>query len=398
MKIQKETIAITTLLATGALSLPVLTSGFLAGQLLGMRVASLFISASAAIITALAVISAYTGSAFAQNTVVLAKKHFGHIGVIMVSVALAIALTGWFAIQTIFICDAAKSLFPMIPSTLCILSIGALLTLTRMLDLAHLGRIAASLAIPLAVIIGLILMYLPSHPTTINATLSNSILAFGGLLGTTITATLELPILYESTKLPKQALLSSIGIFGLFIPLIQIIGATIGARSGSGADIIETLVTSIPGGCKVVAILIVCSGIIANLLNLFSSSESLKSIFPSLGSKRSIIVAGGAGTFLALLPITHNLLSFFSLLTVSAGSLSLIMVHTYLMKLRNQSRRILRPKQALVIWLSASAAGIISQILETTHPLLNPLITTFVITSALIALQIKTPVKQRISS
>ncbi len=397
MKLQKETIAITALLATGALSLPVLTSGFLAGQLLGLGISSLIISITAIIIGTLAGISAHTGSAFTQNTIALAKQHFGHIGIIMVSIALAIALTGWFAIQIIFICDTAKSLLPIIPTALCIIGIGGLLTLTRMLELTHLGKIAAGLSIPLAIIIGLIVIHLPSHHTSINATLANSILAIGGLLGTTITATLELPILYESTKLPKQAMLSSIGVFGLLIPLIQLIGATIGARSGTDADIIKTLVTSIPGGNNVVATLIICSGIIANLLNLFSSSESLTSIFPKLGRKRSIIVAGSAGTLLALLPITNNLLSFFSLLTVSAGSLALIMVHTYIMKLRNQSRRILQPKQALVIWLSASAAGIISQILETTHPLINPLITTLVITSALIALQIKTPIKQRIS-
>ena len=398
MKVQKETVAITTLLATGALSLPVLTSGFLAGQLLGTSIASFLISISAAIIATLAGISAYTGSAFKANTIILAKKHFGNIGIIMVAFALAVALTGWFSVQTIFICNALSSLVPMISGPICIVSIGILLTLVRMLGLAGLGIIAAGMSLPLGIVMGQVIMHLPTQATVVTSTAANILLTVGGLLGTTITATLELPILYESIAKPRDAVLSSLIIFGFCVPAIQALGAYIGSHGEVDADIISTLVTSIPGGTTMVAVLIICSGVIANLLNLFSSSQSLKSIVPSLGTRTSIGIAGGAGTLLALLPIQTNLLQFFSLLTVSAGSLSLIMIHTYIMKIFHQSRKILTSQQALIIWLCATAMGIISQNFAVAHQLLNPLITALVITSALLALQPKSPLKQWIAS
>ncbi len=384
MNIQKDLLAITILLSASAISLPILTSGFLAGQALGFLPASLCIFIAGSLVSIIASLSSYIGAKTHKDTLFLAKEYFGTVGIVMVAISLAIALTGWFAFQLYCICSTLQTLYVNMPIHLCIFLFGSILILFRLLGIKKIGFIAVICSPPLLGILVFVATQISTIPDIIHIIHPATVLlTIGGLLGTTITATLELPILYQTIQQPKQAIISCLSIFGIFIPGLQILGAYIGTATAT--DLLPFLVQSLPQGEATCALLIIISSMLANILNLYSSSKTVERLIPSLGTTKSTFLAGISGICLARSPILRNSMVFFSLLTVAAGSLTILFTYTHLQKIK-KTKRSITPMHALYIWIGAIIGAFFSQYIPAQNLFINPLLTGIVITTTLVVL------------
>lgn len=277
----------------------------------------------------LAVVGSITGIVGAANRLtsyMLIKFVFGRNGAKLVNVAFAVALFGWFGVNTDLFSGAAAELslqlFGVIPAVWALeIGAGILITASTLLGFRLLNRMSAVFVpVLFVVIVFLLIRGLDAGTNGLAATLFDSSMTLGqgisAVVGSFIVAVVLMPDFTRFARSKRSAVTASFLPF-LFLSTFVYVAAAI---AGSAVAESDALAVMLALGMGFAAFsLLVLSSWIAGVINLYSCSLCLNSVFTGYAEWRIVVASGIAGTIAASFNLLESFTTFlFSLAIIFA--------------------------------------------------------------------------------
>ena len=294
--------------AGGAICLPIFVIGNLLGEKYGFHSAIIAIALGNFILFGLGALAAYASGRDRKSTASYAVEIFGFIGKGFFSLAMSLAMMGWFAIQLNLMGEGILSVLPFsVPLIVVNLVLGLLITLVSFKGIKGLNDLS-NLSMPILLLtIGYGIYSVRETPPMEN----NQPLSLGGIslvLAAAIGAVVDLPTFFREARTSRDGIIASCLLFLFVIPCLEGIGVYLSFHSEGGSLLkVLTSAGNSPIWSLWVAFFLVLAGWTTNQANLYSASVSLESLFPSLNAFFRLAFLGLFGTLLSLINIEENL-------------------------------------------------------------------------------------------
>ena len=306
---------------SGYVSLPALMIGFMLCKNFGIGAAISSIVIANLLLALLAIPIATNALKHQLTSAERVEQLFGKNAGKISALALALALTGWFAIN---IEAASKTLPSNIFSNLLV---GGFITLVVSYGIESLRKIA-NLIVPIfgfAIIASLAFLL---EGSSISLTLAlPSISAVMIAFAVPFTILFDLPTYYRFAKSKFDSIASIV--ISLFITMsaLQIVGCLFCLLANGQGDIVSALVNleSSPFSALNIAS-IVLGTIIVNNCNLYSAAANLSVLLPKLGFKTRVLLIGSIGTVLSYFQLIENLAVTLDAITVLIASITSLLI------------------------------------------------------------------------
>ena len=276
-----------------------------------------------ALLGILAAFCAYVGAATGLSTSMISRFTFGSSGAKFVSLFLALALLGWFGVQTGFFADNAfvvvqEALGLSVPIPLLAAIGGILMTSTAFYGFKAFEKLSLW-AVPLLLILIFLTIILAANQFGFDALSApvDNIYSYGMAISLAIsvfiTGAVISPDISRWAKTKKDAILASF--FGFFIGnsfmiIVSIILSRIMDES-SLTNIMIMVGLGVPG-----ILVIILAQWTTNTSNAYSSGLSLAVIFSKTNKDLLTLIAGLTGTLLAVFGIYDNFMSFLNIVSM----------------------------------------------------------------------------------
>ncbi len=306
------------------ISIPVFLFG---GQLgIGLRFDQLIPAAfcGAAIIAVPGMLTARLGAITRCSTPLIARLTFGNKGTIFITMVIAIAMTGWWGVQTEMFATAVvqlgKTLFQTeLPGWLTIILGGSAMIVTVALGFRAIGKLSY-IAVPLLLVgLGYALSTLgePGSLSALTAYAPSMPMGFGVAVATVagafVVGAVANPDYSRYARTPAHALGYAGVDYAINYPLLLIICGVLAVKFGDHDIITHLAPASIDW---IIFVMMMVATWAANDCNLYSSSLALANILPNISRPVLAIAAGMIGIASSLLHIAEHLVSFLSFLGI----------------------------------------------------------------------------------
>lgn len=350
----------------GVICLPVILVGQTISQSYGFTSAVFSILIGNAILLFLGLISAKMSHESRKTTIDNALEYFGEKGVSFFALTMGVTLLGWFAIQLnmmslsvldLLAIEASRSIWLLFLN----IFLGILITVVALYGLRALN-ILADLSLPLLIAtLGYALFTVEEK-----APLQEPAFSLGGVslvIAIFIAGIIDLPTYFRHARSSKDGMISILIIFGLALPLLEIVGVYLasGYVEGSILDVLKR-----NNGVLWnlwIALFLILAGWTTNNLNLYSAVVCLESLLKKQTTRNCTLLAGGVGTFLSCFNLLNHLELALDLMGVLVASMGIVIITRYLIVQFNGPP--ISPNDErwhLVAWILGIAVGFYSLI------------------------------------
>lgn len=275
------------------------------------------------ILGVLAAFCAYVGTATGFSTSMISRFTFGASGAKFVSFFMAVALLGWFGVQTGFFAENASAIFQHafhinVPLPLLAALGGILMTSTAIYGYKAIEKLSAW-AVPLLLILIFLTIGLAVNKygtEALSAPVDNIFtmgMAISLAISVFITGAVISPDISRWAKTKKDAVLASfIGFFvgNSFMIIVSMILSRI-----MDEDSLTTIMIMVGLGVPGILVLILAQWT-TNTSNAYSSGLSFAVIFTKVHKGLLTLIAGILGTLLAVLGIYNNFINFLTIMSM----------------------------------------------------------------------------------
>lgn len=313
--------------AGGAICLPIFIIGHALVEKQGEYPAYLSILIGNLFLLFLGILSALRAVDLRASSAELAALVFGAKGKIIFGLSMIVSMIGWFGIQLNMMGEAFSFIFPFVDAKLASFIFGIGITLLGVLGLKGLSRFANA-SVPFLALTILFAILNASPDTSKIQDLNFSYLENISLvIAASLAAVIDLPTFFKDAASKKDALLGTIALFGICLPLLEAAGAYLSAK-GHGDNFLETLlVHSDLLSWKIwVSFFVLLAGWTTNNINLYSASISLKSLLPKASPFLSLLGLGFFGIAFSLVPFLTEVAVLLEIIGMILGSLGGIII------------------------------------------------------------------------
>lgn len=370
------------------------------------------------ILGALAAFCAYVGQVTGFSTSMISRFTFGISGAKFVSFFMAVALLGWFGVQTGFFAENASAIFQYsfqvnVPLPLLAALGGILMTSTAIFGYKAIEKLSAW-AVPLLLLLIFLTIGLAINQfgaEALSAPVDNVFtmgMAISLAISVFITGAVISPDISRWSKTKKDAILASfIGFFvgNSFMIIVSMILSRI-----MNEDSLTTIMIMVGLGLPGILVLILAQWT-TNTNNAYSSGLSFSVIFTKINKGVLTLIAGILGTLLAVLGIYNNFINFLTIMSMFITPIAGVYTasyyfgkHKYFTVAVGQDRNFkLLPLLAWVLgaivnWMTSPGPSGLELFNFTTIPALDSFIVAFIAQSIFILLIKITDRKEKISS
>jgi purine-cytosine permease-like protein len=325
---------------SGYVSLPALMIGFILCQNYGFSTALSSIIIANLLLSLLAIPIANNALLHRQTSAERVEFLFGKNAGKISSLALALALVGWFAINL----EAASKTLPN--NIYNNLLMGGFITFAVSYGIESLRRIA-NFIVPIfgCAILASLSFLLKDESISLSLALP-SISAVMIAFAAPFTILFDLPTYYRFAKSKFDSIASIV--ISLFITMsaLQFVGCLFCLVANGQGDIVSALVNLESSELSALNIVsIVLGTIIVNNCNLYSASANLSVLLPKLSFKTHVLLLGTIGTTLSYFQLMENLAVTLDAITVLIASITSLLILEALvgakLKIKNGSFAIL---------------------------------------------------------
>ncbi len=365
----------------GTICLPVIMVGQIVCQKFGWLAALLSIGAGNLFLLGIGYILASLSTFRPRTTVEHAASYFGDRGRPLFASLMMLSMLGWFGIQLNVMSMSCQQLLLMMGVSLSPIflniGIGALISAIMCFGM----KAMKGLSYVAAPLLGFTLLYaLLSSQGSVPSAEPLGFSWLGGLsliIGANIAAVIDLPTYFRHAKSEKSAKVCILLLYGLVVPLIEIVGVYLSAVKGGGS-ILEVLQAG-HGALWMIwtSFFVLLSGWATNNANLYSSIASSYSLPGQMRPMLRTVALGAIGTTIACFNPLGNIESILDLLGVTIGGMGAVILANYLLEKKKIPTRF-----SMLSWISGVAIGLCSAFFHwtiTTVPALDAFIASFLI-------------------
>lgn len=319
------------ILIGGSLCLPVIMVGFELAQIFGTVEAIMSIGIGNLLLCAMALLMAKITLISRSTTLGLAIQAFGRTGLPWFALMLVALMLGWFAIQLDVISTNIQLLIVQygsvnIPQWINCLIIGSLMICVSLTGLRMISTLASYILLPLIVTIMMALgsSWLREGTMVVNP----SMLTVGSLcasisivLATMLALVLDLPTFIRMAQSKRDAYKGLCITFILGVPLIELVGVVFASFGGAENSLMHHLLSGSYAWQLLASTCFIVTGVISNVLNLYSAAASLQTAMPQYSLRGYSVVGGILASCVAALGIVHNVTVFLDALGIFMGSM-----------------------------------------------------------------------------
>ena len=349
----------------GVICLPVIMIGQTLSQSYGFFPAVISILIGNAILLVLGIITAKMSVANRKTTMGNAEEYFGAKGMSFFALALMISLVCWFGIQlnmmSLGVCDllsldASNGVWSLFLNV----ALGFVMTGVALYGIKAVS-ILANLSLPFLLITIGYAIFTVDSTQAVQTTIPFSLGGASLVIALAIALVTDLPTYYRHASTSKDGFWSIVLIFGLVLPVLEIIGVYLASGHSEG-NILDVLKRE--GGtlwnCWI-AIFLILAGWTTNNVNLYSSSISLQAIFKEFSEKKATLYVGLAGTALSCFNLLGHFEFVLNLMGIFIGSMGAVVLTRYVMSIYfNMPLSSNDYPRCLLAWTLGAAAGFIS--------------------------------------
>jgi purine-cytosine permease-like protein len=135
------------------------------------------------------------------------------------------------------------------------------------------------------------------------------------LMGGAIFSVIDLPTFFYEAKSVGDVKKAVVVTFLVMIPLVEMSGIFLAQQ---GDNLVQVLSQSTGGA--IVTAFIIGSGLMVNMMNLYSASKAIQGFFTSFTDTKALVVATGIGTVFTMLPVVENLETVILLMATAASA------------------------------------------------------------------------------
>ena len=306
-------------LVNGALAfaVPGLVTGLELGGALGLQRSLYAFLIGGLLLAIMGSVTGIIGASCRLTSYMLIKFVFGRNGAKFVNIAFALALFGWFGVNVDLFSGAAEQVsliyFGVSPE-IWVLEIGAgiLITASTIFGFRLINRLSA-VFVPILFLVTVFLLYrgleMGSNDQAVSLYDSSMTLGQGisAVVGSFIVAVVLMPDFTRFARSNKSAVVAS------FLPFLVLSSFVYIAAAVAGYAVAETdaLTVMLALGLGFAAFsLLILSSWITSVINLYSCSLCLSSVFTPFAEWRIVVVSGIAGTLAASLNFLDSFASF----------------------------------------------------------------------------------------
>lgn len=322
-ELKQSWVTLSCLQLSGALSLPVLMIGYYLGQhftvgtyLLQLALGNSFLFCLSALYSSVIVEKKI-------STIEFAQRLFGPSGTYFCAFGIALSLLGWSAIQMHLLASPSQK-----PYLGCLLA-GVLVYFLTRKDLNFLAR-ATSLFLPLTI---LSLIYLlattpQTEPFSHLGKSENFILGLMMVITAGSGLLFDLPTFYRHSSTTKDALISLILVFLVFLPLIEGLGIFLARHYNNSNSWIQGFINSLnlPS-----LLFLMISGIMGTCLNLYSATLIINRTL-GFSYRRILLTCCLISSFLAMTNLEQQFSVFLELINLNAEVITILTLGYLLFK------------------------------------------------------------------
>jgi cytosine permease len=308
----------------GVIALPAFVLGAELGASLGLVRAFYSMAVGGLILTAVAALTGTVAARSRLTTTMLTQFAFGRLGSRVVNAVLVITMLGWFGVTAslfgVSLDSAIGRMTGVSAGATPYTILGSLLVIaTTVFGFSALKKLA-ELVVPMLVLFLVTIDSMAMRQTSWGAMLASRGtgtsfgLAVSAVVGGLIVAATVFPDMCRFARSPGDGRLAAVMGFAAAVPVVLIM-TTIPSVATGKKDLITVMLdlrVAIPAFC-----VIVFAAWTTNSTNLYSSSLGLSVIFPRVARWRLCIVAGAAGTAMAVSGILDHFIPFLILLSIT---------------------------------------------------------------------------------
>lgn len=318
----------------GVICLPVIMIGQTLSQTYGFSSAVAAILLGNFLLLLLGFISVKMSHEKRKTTMENAIDFFGEKGVVFFALTMGLSLLGWFAIQLNMMSLSVLDLLSVHsarPLWLLILNItlGLLITAVALNGLKALN-LFANVSLPLLFLTLSYALYTVEKSPSISARL----FSIGGtslVIAMAITLVIDFPTFFRHARTAKDGYISNLIIFGLALPLLEIIGVYLaeGKSDGSILDVLKR--DNGPLWNMWIASFLILAGWTTNNLNLYSGVMCLTSVLKNISERLSTLCFGILGTFLSCFNLLNHIEIVLDVMGIFIASMGAVILTRYLL-------------------------------------------------------------------
>jgi len=305
----------------------------------GRLIAGLLVGS--AILTAIAILTSVVGSRTRLSSYLLARVAFGTRGSMLLNLAFAVSLVGWFGVNLNLFGQALSRLMPALigysgPEWPVELVAGLVMTGTTLVGLKAINRLSYVIVPVLILVCGLMFVRTLGHGDIggILRLAPATGMSFGdavsAVVGGVIVGAVIMPDTCRFIGPARGAVWTSVLTYFITNGLVMLIGG-LAALALHRDDMLE-LMLAMGLGAGAFAIVIGSSWLL-NALNLYSAALSVDAALPSLPRAWTTLFCGALGTLAAFLGLLEHFLSFlFYLSIVFVPVASIIVLDCFLLR------------------------------------------------------------------
>jgi cytosine permease len=356
-----------------AITIPAFLTGAELGLAMGLDKVGIAIPAGSLFLCVIGCLAAVIAAQSRLTTYMIIQFSFGSSGAKLVNLIISITIFGWFTVTASFfgesIQQAMIEIWGIDSNLSLLIIIGSLLVVaTTVFGFKAIDKLAL-LAVPLLFAALIVLVYLALEDTTLVSLrgYSNDAMKLGqgitAVIGGFIVGAVIMPDYCRYVRNTKHGLLAAVLHFGVAYPLILLMLAVVSIHSGEKNFI--HIMTGMGFGVVGLLVLIFATWT-TNTGNLYSNSLVLKTIFTPTPQWLLVILAGGLGTILAVVGITHYFIAFLLFLGISIPPVAGIYIADYFFvhkrnyRIENLARQPAIAYPAFIAWMVATVAAYLS--------------------------------------
>ena len=318
-------------------SLPGLVTGAMIGTSLGVVDALIAFLVGGFILAVIGSITGIVGVRNRLSSYMLIRLTFGETGSMLVNLAIAFSMFGWFGVNVYLFGDAGSGLWFMLTQQVVenwvfILAGGFLMTAAAIVGFKSIQKLS-SFVVPLQVGIFGVLIYNTLSNADLNLLVQQANQlemsmgeAISAVVGSFMVAALVMPDFTRYGKTTGDAVVASVTPYFVFATLVYV-GSALAALWLVETDVLKLLVAA--GLGSMAFVFIIFSSTITNAVNLYGCSLSLSAVFPSFKEWHIVLASGLFGTAIAFGGILEHFIGFIFSLGVIFSPVAAIYLADY---------------------------------------------------------------------
>lgn len=345
----------------GTICLPVIMIGHFLCQTYGFTSSLIAILIGNAILFILGLISAKMSYEKKKTTMDNARDYFGETGSSFFSLTMVFSLLGWFGIQLNMMSISIIDLLSIDSNYLISLNIilGLLITFVALRGISAIN-ILANLSLPLLVLTLVYSLFTLKSKSEISH-YPISIVGASSVIAMAIAVVIDLPTFFRHAKSCKHGFISIAIIFGMALPLLEIVGVYLssGITGGTILDVFKR--QEGPFWNLWIVLFLILAGWTTNNLNLYSAVICLEPLLKVYSEKKRTLLIGIVGTLLSCFNLLDHIEIVLDIMGILITSMGTVIITRYLLSLFNHSHFFVQNYLwNLLAWTLGISAGFFS--------------------------------------